>query len=140
MDVISALKNPDKVLFDEDTGKFIVVKKINDKILVVAYMIAGNVVRVVSAFITSKLDIVDKRIRKGRWRNNMKVEYDPESDILYIRIKEEQVKETVDLDDDIFADLNEKGEIVGIEIWQARKYIFSELLKFLDTAKKVLTS
>lgn len=70
----------------------------------------------------------------------MKVEYDPESDILYIRIKEEQVKETVDLDDDIFADLNEKGEIVGIEIWQARKYIFSELLKFLDTAKKVLTS
>lgn len=67
----------------------------------------------------------------------MKVEYDPESDILYIRIKEEQVKETIDLDDDIFADLNEKGEIVGIEIWQARKYIFSELLKFLEMAKKV---
>lgn len=66
--VISSLKNPDKVLFDEDTGNFIAVKKINDKILVVAYMIAGNVVRVMSAFITSKLDIVDKRIRKGRWR------------------------------------------------------------------------
>jgi len=69
----------------------------------------------------------------------MKVKYDPESDILYIQIKEDQVKETVDLDDDIFADLNEKGEIVGIEIWQARKYIFSELLKFLDMAKKVVS-
>jgi uncharacterized protein YuzE len=69
----------------------------------------------------------------------MKVRYDPESDILYIQIKEDKVKETVDLDDDIFADLNEKGEIVGIEIWQTRKYIFSELLKFLDRAKKVVS-
>jgi len=69
----------------------------------------------------------------------MKVRYDPESDILYIQIKEDKVKETIDLDDDIFADLNEKGEIVGIEIWQTRKYIFSELLKFLDRAKKVVS-
>jgi uncharacterized protein YuzE len=69
----------------------------------------------------------------------MKVRYDPESDILYIQIKEDKVKETVDLDDDIFADLNEKGEIIGIEIWQTRKYIFSELLKFLDKAKKVVS-
>ena len=69
----------------------------------------------------------------------MKVRYDPESDILYIQIKEDKVKETVDLDDDIFADLNEKGEIVSIEIWQTRKYIFSELLKFLDRAKKVVS-
>jgi len=68
----------------------------------------------------------------------MKVEYDPESDILYIKIKDERIKETIDLDDDIFADLNEKGEIVGIEIWQARKYIFSELLKFLDSAKRLV--
>ena len=69
----------------------------------------------------------------------MKVRYDPEPDILYIQIKEDKVKETVDLDDDIFADLNEKGEIVSIEIWQTRKYIFSELLKFLDRAKKVVS-
>ena len=68
----------------------------------------------------------------------MKVEYDPESDILYIRIKDGKIKETVDLDDDIFADLNDKGEILGIEIWQARKYLFSELLKFLNMAKNVV--
>jgi len=69
----------------------------------------------------------------------MKVRYDPEPDNLYIQIKEDKVKETVDLDDDIFADLNEKGEIVSIEIWQTRKYIFSELLKFLDRAKKIVS-
>lgn len=67
----------------------------------------------------------------------MKVEYDPESDILYIQIRDEKIKETVDLDDDIFADLNEKGEIVGIEIWQARKHIFSELIEFLDMPRRV---
>jgi len=33
--------------------------------------------------------------------------------------------------------LNEKGEIVGIEIWQARKHIISEVLKYLERAKKV---
>lgn len=68
----------------------------------------------------------------------MKVEYDPESDILYIRIKDNKIEDTVDLDDDIFADLNEKGEIVGIEIWQAKKYVFSELFKFLELGKKVV--
>ena len=46
----------------------------------------------------------------------MNVEYDPESNILYIRIKDGKIEDTVDLDDDIFADLNEKGEILGIEM------------------------
>ena len=67
----------------------------------------------------------------------MRVEYDHEADILYIRVREEEVKDTVDLNDDIWADLNEKGEIVGIEIWQARKHVISEILKFLEKAKKI---
>lgn len=67
----------------------------------------------------------------------MKVEYDSESDILYILVKDGKVEDTVDLDDDIWVDLNENGEIVGIEIWQARKNVISEILKFLDKAKKI---
>ena len=67
----------------------------------------------------------------------MKVEYDPEADILYIRIKDDTIKDTVDLNEDVWADLNEKEEIVGIEIWQARKHVISEILKFLEKAKKV---
>jgi urease accessory protein UreE len=35
-EVIMALRNPDKVLLDEETGNFIAVRKANDKILVVA--------------------------------------------------------------------------------------------------------
>jgi len=53
----------------------------------------------------------------------MKIEYDPEADILYIRIKDGKIKETKDLDEDVWIDVNDKGEIVGIEIWQARKHV-----------------
>ncbi|AIY89350.1 DUF2283 domain-containing protein [Geoglobus acetivorans] len=67
----------------------------------------------------------------------MKVEYDPEADILYIRIKEDEIKDTVDWNDDIWADLNEKGEVVGIEIWKARKHVISEILRYLNRAKEI---
>ena len=67
-DVIMTLKNPDKVLFDEETGNFIAVRKTNDKILVVIYTTVKGMAKIISALQTSKLDIVDKRIKKGRWR------------------------------------------------------------------------
>jgi len=67
----------------------------------------------------------------------MKVVYDPEADILYIMIRDEKVKETRDLDEDIWIDINDRGEIVGIEIWQARKHIISEILKFLRKGREV---
>ena len=70
----------------------------------------------------------------------MKVEYDPEADIIYIRIREDKIVDTVDLDEDVFADLNERGEVVGIEIWQARKYVISEILGCLEKAKSVSSS
>jgi len=66
----------------------------------------------------------------------MKVVYDPEADILYIMIRDEKAKETKDLDEDIWIDINDRGEIVGIEIWQARKHIISEILKFLRKGKE----
>jgi len=66
----------------------------------------------------------------------MKVVYDPEADILYIMIRDEKVKETRDLDEDIWIDINDRGEIVGIEIWQARKHITSEILEFLRKGKE----
>ncbi len=67
----------------------------------------------------------------------MKAQYDPEADVIYIKIKDDKVENTVDWDEDIFADLNEKGEVVGIEIWQARKHIVSEILKHLQKAKEI---
>lgn len=66
--VLNTLKNPDNTLFDEETGYFIAVKKIDDSLLVVAFLLIDDVVRVISAFLTSKLNIVEKRVRSGRWK------------------------------------------------------------------------
>ena len=67
---------------------------------------------------------------------SMKVRYD--ADILYISVKEEVVKDMDELDEDIFIEYNENGEIIGIEIWQARKYVVSKILKFIESAKQVI--
>ena len=67
----------------------------------------------------------------------MKVRYDPEADILYISIEDEEVKDMDEIGEDIFIELNERGEIIGIEIWEARKSVVPEILKFIKSAKQV---
>ena len=51
----------------------------------------------------------------------MKVRYDPEADILYILVKEGEIKDTEEIDEDLFVEYDENGSIVGIEIWQISK-------------------
>ena len=67
----------------------------------------------------------------------MKVRFDPEANILYISIKEEKVKDMEDINDDIWVEYNEKGEIIGIEIHRAKELIVSEILKFIDAVKSL---
>ncbi|AAB90447.1 DUF2283 domain-containing protein [Archaeoglobus fulgidus] len=61
----------------------------------------------------------------------MKVKYD--ADILYISI--EEVEDMGELGEDIFVEYNKERKIMGIEIWQARKYVIPEILKFIKAAK-----
>jgi len=49
----------------------------------------------------------------------MKVNYDPEADILYIIIREGPIKDTVEADDDVLIEIAEDGNVAGIEIWNA---------------------
>jgi len=49
----------------------------------------------------------------------VKVEYDRESDILYIKFRDSKVKETRILSEDAYIDLDDEGNLVGIEIWRA---------------------
>ena len=46
----------------------------------------------------------------------MKVRFDPEVNAIYIRLKEGKVSESEPLADNIVVDLDEKGEVVGIEV------------------------
>lgn len=54
-----------------------------------------------------------------------RVYYDPEADVLYILLKEGPVEDTVEAGEDVFIELDEKGEIIGIEIWRASNVLES---------------
>jgi uncharacterized protein YuzE len=62
----------------------------------------------------------------------MRVNYDPEADILYIVIREGPVKDTVEAGDEIFIEVTEDEEIAGIEVWNASKNILEPIAKELS--------
>ncbi len=68
----------------------------------------------------------------------MKVRYDPEADILYILIKEGEVEDTIEVDEDVFLEYGVNKEIIGIEIWQARKNILPQLIEYLKDLKQTI--
>ena len=51
--VIDVITNPDEVLFDTVKGNLVAIRT--------------KPIRVVSALVTSKLNIVENRVRRGRW-------------------------------------------------------------------------
>ena len=65
-----------------------------------------------------------------------KVHYDPEADILYIVTKEGPVDNTIPADDDIYIELDENGNIIGIEIWRASTNILENLTNIISRRLK----
>jgi uncharacterized protein YuzE len=69
----------------------------------------------------------------------VRTRYDSEYDILYIDIVDKKVHDTQPLDEDILLDLDEEGNIVGIEIWQASKNIVEPVAeKLVEKVRKSL--
>ncbi len=68
----------------------------------------------------------------------MKVRYDPESDIMYLGFKNSEVENVIDIDDDVYAEYDEKGELVGIEIHRVKDLILPELLKHIQRARELI--
>ncbi|MHB2035996.1 MAG: DUF2283 domain-containing protein [Nitrososphaerales archaeon] len=61
------------------------------------------------------------------------LEYDPESDAAYVRLfehKDDRIRETVEFDEGMQADLDKDGNIIGIEIlhFSKRKVGLNELI------------
>ncbi|MDG6027895.1 MAG: DUF2283 domain-containing protein [Candidatus Brocadia sp.] len=69
-------------------------------------------------------------------KGQVKVRYDQEGDILYFLVKEGRVKDTLEVGEDFFVEVDEAGKIVGFEVWRARTNVFSELLKYMDRLKE----
>jgi uncharacterized protein YuzE len=88
--------------------------------------------KVVTLIDTSKIDIINRRKGEGKMdKNKIKIRYDKDGDILYILSAKGPVKDTIEIGEDVFIEIDKNGKIVGIEIWQARKNIFAELIKYL---------
>ena len=70
-------------------------------------------------------------------KNGVNVYYDDEHDILVIRLKDGEASDTIELAEDIFAVINERNEIMEIEIWRARELIVAAMADKI--AEKVKT-
>jgi len=62
--------------------------------------------------------------------------YDPEADILVIKIAEGELHDEVLLDNDIVIQFDENQNIIGIEIWDASKRGLIKVMEKLKTRSK----
>jgi uncharacterized protein YuzE len=65
----------------------------------------------------------------------MKVTYDREADILYIKLKDAEIIDTRMLGEDVYVDIDKDQNFVGIEIWKASKNAIQPISK--DIAEEV---
>ena len=51
----------------------------------------------------------------------MKIIYDPQADALYIELRHAQAHDNVDIEEDVSADLDAEGHVIGFEILDISK-------------------
>ena len=68
----------------------------------------------------------------------MRVEYDREADILYIKVKDSKIVDTRILGEDVYVDISEDGNFVGIEIWKASQNAILPISKDIAKELKVI--
>ena len=49
----------------------------------------------------------------------MKISYDPKYDVMYLKLTDGKVVDTIEVEKNILIDYGEKGEMIGIEIINA---------------------
>lgn len=74
--------------------------------------------------------------------SNPKLSYFPDVDVLHLSISEEPETGSVEISPDVTAELNDNGELIGIEIIGASSYLRDSLLestqaKLLELSKRV---
>ena len=51
----------------------------------------------------------------------MKLDYDAEGDILYFHFKDGPAESVKEVEDNVMVELDDDGEVMGIEVWGAKK-------------------
>ena len=70
-------------------------------------------------------------------KNKAKLRYDKDSDIVYIKIKDGSIEDTVGVAEDVFVERDKDGNIAGIEIWRARQLLLNPLAKHISEQVKL---
>jgi len=51
----------------------------------------------------------------------MRIRYDPEADAMYIRLRQDKVHHTKEMDENTIVDFNKAGQVIGVEILFVRE-------------------
>ena len=72
--------------------------------------------------------------------DNFKSHYDVEDDVLYIYNADKQVEESIEFSEDIVLDIDENGEVIGLEVFYASEFLqaFNKTIDkdFLESLKE----
>ena len=68
--------------------------------------------------------------------NNTKMNYFPEQDVIHLAITDEEEIESLEISPNITAELNDKGELIGVEILEASLFLRDFILE--STQAKLL--
>jgi uncharacterized protein YuzE len=58
----------------------------------------------------------------------MRISYDPEADALYMELRQAIPTDSRDIEEDVTADFDTDGHVIGIEILHVREYLGHEVL------------
>ncbi len=67
------------------------------------------------------------------------IHYDEEADVLLVRIREGRVREEILLDEDIVLGVDERGNVLYVEVWDASRRGLGDLLRLTRHAAKPAT-
>lgn len=67
--------------------------------------------------------------QEGSYMDKTKMAYFKDEDILHIVISEEKEADSIELSPNITAELNESGELIGIEILEASSFLRDSILE-----------
>lgn len=56
----------------------------------------------------------------------MKLEYDPQADAIYLRLKDAEIASTREVEDNLIVDLDAAGRMIGIELLFVSDYLAPE--------------
>jgi uncharacterized protein YuzE len=70
----------------------------------------------------------------------MKITYDPEADVLYIRLRDVELGDSTDIEEGVTVDLDKQGHIAGVELLDASKRMRPEELACVHYENLLLIS